>query len=327
MMREGSDLNGIDLNLLPKFRALYRHRNVSEAARELYLTQSALSNALAKMRSLFSDELFVRTATGMEPTPLAHSVAESIEKALTQLQTELVRARGFDPRKTRRTFRIAATQLGELWLVPRLLADMQNTALSVVVGSIGTEDRGFERTLSNGSVDFAIGHLPQLGHEFRHQELAIQEYVCVVRNEHPVLKSGPVTLKSLMSCTFVEIVELGLAKINVPSIRPVDSVAPRYQAANVLTVPHIVAATDLAALIPAWFAVDLSPLLGLRLIRLPEESRRMSIRLFWHENFERDPGNCWMRLVIERAASARDVEVSFESTDMLTVADAQIGAA
>jgi DNA-binding transcriptional LysR family regulator len=307
MMSEAPDLHGIDLNLLPKFRALYRHRSVSEAARELYLTQSALSNALAKMRSLFSDELFVRTATGMEPTPLAHLVAEPIEQALTQLQTEFVRARGFNPRQSRRTFRIAMTQLGEVWLAPRILAIVQNAAPDIVLGSILADDRGVERALSNGNIDFAIGHLPGLGLGFRDRELAIHEFVCVLRNGHPALQNGAVTLQALMGCTFVE------------------SAASRYRTSNVLALPYVIAATDLVARIPAWFAAGFPSSLGLRMVRLPEETRK-SISVFWHENFERDPGHRWMRSVIERAAKL-NAEGGFDAPAILTATNVEAGAA
>jgi DNA-binding transcriptional LysR family regulator len=305
MIGGSPELHGIDLNLLPKFRALYRHRSVSEAARELYLTQSALSNALAKMRSLFGDELFVRTATGMEPTSFAHSVAEPIERALTQLQTELVRARGFDARQSLRTFRIAMTQLGELWLAPRILAIVQNAAPSVVVDTIGADDRRFERALSNGNIDFAIGHLPTLGLGLRHQVLATHESVCVLRSGHPALQDGAVTLQALTR---------------------VRSLEERYRTPNLPALPYLIAATDLVARIPAWFAAGFASPLDLRLVRLPEEPRQ-TIRLLWHETFEHEPGHRWMRSVIERAVRARNAEESLDATEILTVADKQSGAA
>jgi DNA-binding transcriptional LysR family regulator len=189
-MRDGLDLRGIDLNLLPKFRALYRHRSVSQAGRELHLTQSALSNALAKMRSLFGDELFVRTGAGMEPTAFARSIAEPIERALARLETDFVKTRGFAPENSGRTFRIAMTQLGEVWLAPQILSFARTAAPDIVVSNV-PGDRGFATALSAGSIDFAVGHLPELGVGYRDQELGVHEFVCVLRSEHPALRERP----------------------------------------------------------------------------------------------------------------------------------------
>lgn len=323
-MREGLDLNGIDLNLLPKFRALYRHRNVSEAGRELHLTQSALSNALAKMRALFGDELFVRTATGMEPTPFAHSIAGPIDRALGRLGMEFVHARGFNPEQSLRTFRIAMTQLGEVWLAPRILAIAQAAAPDIVVSSVVAGDRGFEKALSNGNVDFVIGHLPELGLVFRDQELGFHEFVLVLRKDHPALQNGRARLEALISCTSVEIIEHGSMQGNRAAMRLAESVALRYRTSNVLALPYVIGATDLVAVLPAWFAAGFASSLGLRLVRMPEEPYRVSIRLFWHENFERDPGHLWMRSVIARAATVANGEESFDATSILTAVNGEV---
>lgn len=320
MMRDGLDLRGIDLNLLPKFRALYRHRSVSEAGRELHLTQSALSNALAKMRSLFGDELFVRTATGMEPTPFAHTIAEPIERALARLETDFVNARSFAPESSARTFRIAMTQLGEIWLAPQILSLARVAAPDIVVSNVASGDRGFEGALSAGSIDFAVGHLPELGVGFRDQELGVHEFVCVLRSEHPALQKKPLTLKALMCCTFVEVVENGT--LYGPASRAIMRLARtdalRYRTSNVLALPDVIAANDLVAVIPAWFAARFADA-RLRLVRIHPEPYLGSIRLFWHENYERDPGHLWMRSVIARAANVANVEESLCGVEVLSV--------
>jgi DNA-binding transcriptional LysR family regulator len=264
--------------------------------------------------------LFVRTASGMEPTPFAHSIAKPIDGALARLETEFVQARGFNPEQSRRTFRIAMTQLGEAWLAPQILSVAQAAAPEIVVSSVGAGDRGFESALSGGSIDFAIGHLPELGIGFRDEELGAHEFVCVLRERHPVLKDGRVTLQALMRCTFVEVVENGSMPCLVTRavMRLARSDALRYRTSNILAIPRVIAATDLAAVVPAWFAANFAASLGLRLVRLQEEPYRGSIRLFWHENFERDPGHRWMRSVIARAANAINLEESHVSTAIIT---------
>ena len=87
----------MDLNLLSVFQAVYRERQISSAARKLGLTQSAVSNALARLRRSFDDELFVRTGQGMQPTPMAEQLAEPIGAALAQVALALNQRSRFDP--------------------------------------------------------------------------------------------------------------------------------------------------------------------------------------------------------------------------------------
>jgi DNA-binding transcriptional LysR family regulator len=319
-MRDRLDLNAIDLNLLPKFRALYRHRNVSEAGRELHLTQSALSNALARMRSMFADELFVRTASAMEPTPFAHALAAPIEHALAKLEGEFARVKVFEPERSSRTFKIAMTQLGETWLAPQILAYARDMAPDIVVNAVVAGDRGFEGALTSGSIDFAVGHLPDLELAFRHTVIGMHELVCVVRERHPIL-AGPVTMAALSSCEFAEVVEFGsmygtLTRAIARMARPE---AMRYRTTNVMALPAIIASTDLVAILPAWFAARHASSQSLRLLRVVGQPAVATVRLYWHQNVEADPGHLWMRAIIARAAAAAQIEEAAMSAPISTI--------
>jgi DNA-binding transcriptional LysR family regulator len=278
-MRDRLDLNAIDLNLLPKFRALYRHRSVSETARELHLTQSAVSNALARMRSMFGDELFVRTASGMEPTALAHAIATPVERALVKLEGEIAQVGHFEPEHSRRSFKIAMTQLGEAWLAPQILAYAHGTAPDIVVSAVLSGDRGFETALTSGNIDFAVGHLPELEYTFHHAVIGMHELVCVVRDGHPIF-AGRLTMSALLSCTFAEVAERGsmYGAVSRAIVRKAHPDAMKYRTANVMALPSVIAATDLVAVLPAWFAARCAGPLGLRLLRLGDLQTRPRLR-------------------------------------------------
>jgi DNA-binding transcriptional LysR family regulator len=323
-MRDRFDLNTIDLNLLPKFRALYRHRSVSEAGRELHLTQSALSNALPRMRSMFGDELFIRTASGMEPTAFAHAIATPIERALVKLQGEIAQVAHFEPEHSCRSFKIAMTQLGEAWLAPQILAYARNTAPDIVVSAVLSGDRGFETALTSGNIDFAVGHLPEFEYNFHHAVIGMHELVCVVRDGHPVV-AGRLTMSALLSCTFAEVVEHGsmysvLSRTIVRKARPG---AMKYRTTNVMALPGVIAATDLVAILPAWFAARCAGPLGLRLIRLGAQPSVATVRLFWHPNLEHDPGHLWMRSIIAKAAAAAQIEEALKTAPIVAVEESQ----
>jgi DNA-binding transcriptional LysR family regulator len=323
-MRDHLNLNAIDLNLLPKFRALYRRRSVSEAGRELRLTQSAVSNALARMRSMFGDELFVRTTSGMEPTAFAHAIAEPIELALTKLEAEIAKAGGFEPQHSCRSFKIAMTQLGEAWLAPQIVANARALAPDIVVSAVHSSNRGFEAALASGNIDFAVGHLPEFEDAFHHTVIGMHELVCVVRDGHPIL-AGRVTMSALLSCTFAEVVEHGsmygvLSRAIVRQARP-D--AMKYRTTNVMALPSIIAATDLVAILPAWFGARYAGPLGLRLLRLGGQPAIATVRLFWHPNLEQDPGHLWMRSVIAQAAGAAQINEALETAPIATVEESE----
>src|ERR1043165_8776455 len=103
----------MDLNLLVVFQEVFRAGQISAAARQLDLSQSAVSNALARLRRTFGDELFVRTAAGMQPTPLAQEVYEPIAAALANVALALNRPERFDPTLSARRFTMAMTDVAE----------------------------------------------------------------------------------------------------------------------------------------------------------------------------------------------------------------------
>ncbi len=322
-MRDRLDLNAIDLNLLPKFRALYQQRNVSEAGRELHLTQSALSNALARMRSIFGDELFIRAAAAMEPTPFAHAIAGPIERALVDLEAEFARVKAFEPEHSSRTFKIAMTQLGETWLAPQILGYARDMAPDIVVNTVGAGDRGFEGALTSGGIDFAVGHLPDLEFKFCQTVIGMHELVCVAREKHPIF-AGPLTMSALRSCTFAEVIEHG-AMYGALSRSIVGTVGPdamRYRTSNVMALPAIIASTDLVAILPAWFAARHASSLNLCLLRLAGEQPVATVRLFWHQKVEADPGHLWMRSIIAKAAAAAQIEETLKTAPIVSLEEA-----
>ena len=96
------NLRGVDLNLLPVFEAVFEERSLSRAAAKLAMTQSAVSHALSRLRTVFRDELFVREARGVLPTPVAESIYAKVRGALGAVRESVAERRGFDPATSRR---------------------------------------------------------------------------------------------------------------------------------------------------------------------------------------------------------------------------------
>src|SRR5438067_10398306 len=112
------ELEEIDLNLLVVFKQMLSERSVSRAADALGLTQPAVSNALARLRKLLGDELFLRTPAGMEPTPFADQLAESVTYALGMIHSAINQRTSLDPHSSTRSFTIGMTDIGEIYFLP-----------------------------------------------------------------------------------------------------------------------------------------------------------------------------------------------------------------
>lgn len=118
----------LDLNLLLVFDAMYRHRAVVTAADELAISPSACSHALARLRTVLADELFVRSGQRMQPTNRAEQLSIVVADALTRLSSHLAQSRPFNPLVSDQTFAFAATDYTTFVLIPALVAHLQSVA-------------------------------------------------------------------------------------------------------------------------------------------------------------------------------------------------------
>ena len=122
-----------DLNLFLVFDTIYKERNLTQAARVLSITQPAVSNSLARLRTLFNDQLFIRSRGGMRPTPVADDIAHYVQHALKLLDTSVLEREEFEPSTSTRTFRFSMTDLAETLVLPNLFSSFPAVAPCVRV--------------------------------------------------------------------------------------------------------------------------------------------------------------------------------------------------
>jgi DNA-binding transcriptional LysR family regulator len=144
----------IDLNLLRIFDILYDERNVIRAAARLFLTQSAVSHALARLREVLGDPPFVRIPSGLQPTERAHQLAPQLRAALADIRSAVATPM-FDPAKTRQRFTISAGPYFCTLIVPNLigLACKFAPGISLQIVDVGTD---IARALDQERIDFAL---------------------------------------------------------------------------------------------------------------------------------------------------------------------------
>lgn len=151
-----NDFRGVDLNLLVTFLVLYREQSVSVTADKLHLGQPAVSGALARLRALFDDPLFVRTGQTMRPTARADYLASRLLPAFEHVQAVLGEPEPFDPLTDARVITLGMTDWVEMWLMPMLLKRLKTNAPHLRINLVATDPFLDVERLENSSVDLVV---------------------------------------------------------------------------------------------------------------------------------------------------------------------------
>jgi DNA-binding transcriptional LysR family regulator len=292
------DLSRLDLNLLRVFHHLVRLGRVSRVAQVLGMSQPAVSSALGRLRQALGDELFLRTQQGMEPTPYALQLAEPVALALEGLHQALQVRASFEPASSTRSFRLAMTDVGEMYFLPVLIDAMAQQAPGVTFEVLSVTHVSLKEDMGSGRIDLALGLLPQLQAGFFQQALFRQPYVCLMRAQHPLAASPDLSLQDFAAAEHVRVLAAGTGHGRVDAALERHGVRRRVR----LTVPHYVALgdvlghSDLVATVPERFAQRVTAPFGLTMRPLPIEVEGSAIHQFWHGRLHRDPGHQWLRL-------------------------------
>lgn len=286
----------IDLNLLSVFQEVYRERQISSAARKLGLSQSAVSNALARLRRAFGDELFVRTASGMQPTPLATQMAEPIGVAMAQVALALNQRSRFDPATSSRRFVLAMTDVGEIYFMPTLIERCKLLAPLVEISSMRAGSLALKEEMEGGRVDLAVGPFEDISEALYQRQLFRQPYVTMMRKGHPLGK-GEVTLARFVKAEhmLVDANESPYDRINALLARAGVGPSVRFRVPHFTAVPYMVSTSDLVVTVPQKLAERAALPFGLEWIVPPLELPTLQTNVFWHRRYNQDPGNQWLR--------------------------------
>jgi DNA-binding transcriptional LysR family regulator len=290
-------LKDIDLNLLRLFDAVYRMRNVSRAADLLDLTQPAASQGLSRLRTLLHDPLFMRTAGGVQPTPRAQRLADPVRHALATLEQALGESAGFDPAQSARTFQIHMSDIGESRFLPELMVALRERAPGVRVQTRPLPREQVMEALDAGRIDVAFGFLPMVK-DSQKVRLLEDRYVVMLRAGHPFTRkrrSGAALLAALRELDFVAVRSHADTLRIVQQCQLEDRL--RLVTEHFLVLPSIVKATDLAAIMPRNIAHGFEG--GYAIVEPAFPQRDFVVSLHWSKRFEADPGNRWLRGVIE----------------------------
>ena len=287
------NVQDVDLNLLRVFDAVLAARGVTPAAARLGLTQPAVSNALARLRKVFGDALFVRTTGGMDATPFARELAEPVRQALALLESALAHGPGFDPASSKRAFRFYMSDLGQIEFLPPLIERVRREAPGVRLEAVGLEPDDIGGALAAGALDLAVGFLPGLRAPVRRTALFRDPYLCLMRADHRI---KTLTRKNFLNASHVlvsyrgghHVIEEAFDKAGIS--RRIALRVPHFT-----VVPMVLERTDLILTLPARVARVYEKRGNFKALPPPVPIPPADVGVHWHERFEADAGNRWLR--------------------------------
>lgn len=290
--RMESTLRGVDLNLLTVFDAVMQEQNITRAAHNLGMSQPAVSNAVARLKVMFNDELFMRQGRGIQPTQRARQLFGPVRQALQLIRNELPSS-VFQPESSTRLFKLAICSPCDMRFAPRIMANINEQAPSVQLHL----DAEFDRLLSERmryQSDFVIDYARFDDQGFSSTEIFKDELVVIASKTHPRIQGG-VSAEQLINEKHAKLSRVhGQRSFSEQAYREFDCQAA-YEGSSLSNLLYVVSQSELITIAPRWMAENAVNSSQLQILDLPFENKEISGYLSWHESSEKDKGHIWLR--------------------------------
>ncbi|MEY4766680.1 MAG: hypothetical protein RI907_3353 [Pseudomonadota bacterium] len=292
------NLSKLDLNLFLVFESIFQTGSLTTAARELHLSQPAVSHALARLRDALADPLFVRQGRRMLPTPYARALAPAVRQALATLQQALKEpGTTFTPADSDRVFTIGMRDILESLTLPGLMAHIRQHAPGISVVSTQVDRHDIADALRQGRVDVVVDVALPVAAEVMHRRLLLDRLVVVAREGHPVLRRGALDLDAYLAASHVLVSGrrqgLGLEDYELSRQGMRRHVGLRCR--HYVAACRVVSVTDMLLTMPEQYARVANAQYGNVLLPFPVEPAQLDVHMYWHAGADQDPTNLWLR--------------------------------
>lgn len=290
----------IDLNLLVVFSYLYRYRSVSVAAEKSFVSQSAMSHSLNRLRGLFDDVLFVRKGHKMVPSERAHQVAPQIHQLLSVISGELLAKQPFSPQAFDGVCRIGMTDYAEFIFAPKLYDAIRQQAPKAQVSFINVNRNNYVSLIEQEKLDVVIGSIPVLEEPFEAQRLYTEKHVCLCDPQQV-----DVTRMNIEQFAAIEqalVSPDGQLSTQVDKLLASQGLSRRVTVAsrNFLTIRSLLSHRALIAIVPERMALAQGFDDRLTSFEPPIEVADFDISLVWHSATGNSEKGMWLREVIRQ---------------------------
>ncbi|UTZ36407.1 transcriptional regulator LeuO [Vibrio campbellii] len=291
--RMESTLRGVDLNLLTVFDAVMQEQNITRAAHNLGMSQPAVSNAVARLKVMFNDELFMRQGRGIQPTQRARQLFGPIRQALQLIRNELPSS-VFQPDSSTRLFKLAICSPCDMRFAPRIMANINEQAPSVQLHLDAEFDRLLSERMRYQEIDFVIDYARFDDQGFSSTEIFKDELVVIASKTHPRIQGG-VSAEQLINEKHAKLSRVhGQRSFSEQAYRELDCQAA-YEGSSLSNLLYVVSQSELVTIAPRWMAENAVNSDQLQILDCPFENKEISGYLSWHESSEKDKGHIWLR--------------------------------
>jgi DNA-binding transcriptional LysR family regulator len=303
------NLRGVDLNLLVVFEAVYEERVQAKAAQRLAMTQPAVSSAMARLRVVVGQEIFVPALRGVVPTRYADRLYGEVKSALSGLREALSDEIGFDPTTSERRFSVGVSYAAGALAAPVALEALRSEAPGIEVSLHMIEDLDdLAGSLADGALDLAVDYVRCPGKEILQKEILVDRLVLIAARSHPRV-GRTISMKALLDEKHVILRESAArARVSPLTAAMVGSAFTLgLEVSNALAIPAIVSRSEMVAIVTARVARFFKEPLGLRIVELPFRAPRVPMFMHWHRTRKRDAGHGWFREAMTRVSKIRTI--------------------
>lgn len=295
----------LDLNLLRVLCAIYRSGSVTEAGRQLALSQPATSNALARLRAFFEDDLFVRSARGLNPTRKAQRIVPAVIAQLNTLEFTVMSSERFEASGSSIHWRLSLSDLGEMMFLPLLAQAFRDQSPRSQVSNVSVDALQAGAALDAHDIDLAIGILSPSHKSIASEQLFQERFVAITTSGWRPDKyhnGASLSVRQLAAAslavaspaeTFHGSVDLMLTKLKLN-----DRIVLRARHYGAL--PELVTHSDLMAIVPLMYANSLAPRYAVRIWELPEQMPHYDVSMLWHQAATHDLAHTWLRSLVRQ---------------------------
>ncbi|WNV12068.1 LysR substrate-binding domain-containing protein [Tardiphaga sp. 709] len=288
-----------DLNLLPVFVTLMEERSVTRAAERLGITQPALSNALARLRVMMRDQLFIRERYGIQPTQMAQDLAPVVAAALAKIDEVVLGQQTFDPLQAELSVTIAPNSYVEFVLMPAIVARLREQAPGIKLRLTPFGNDLAETGVISGTTTMVLGRVVDPPDSLVVQHLMDEGLACVVRADHPEIHDR-ISQEQYERLKHVNVLPPG--RLRVGLFHALEQRGIRREVAvsvtHFLAVPEMIAVTDYCATLPTLICDHLAHDPRLKILPAPVDLGTFPLDMAWHVRYRNDPAHRWLRSLV-----------------------------
>lgn len=293
-----------ELNLVAIFDTIMTEGSMTKAAHRLALTQSAVSNAVARMRLLWKDPLFIRDGRGIKPSAKAQAMWLEIQGPLAAIRTSTAPAH-FDPATSTQKFRLAVTDYISNALWPALRQHIEAHAQGISLYAVPYTSQGAYQQLSENEIDLSIGALSPMGAGIHLERMFSEGWMCAMRRGHELARK-PLGLADFLASDHL------LVSLSGDPVGAIDAVLERtgmrrkvaVTLNNFSGVPSLLMSSNLICVLPTGVIRTHALKDEIHTSALPFDMSPFHCQIAWHARNERDAGQRWMRALVKQMCHA-----------------------